>query len=303
MSEKSSQESEFQEPVKLEQLRTRYLELQQELDILKQKFDDGFSEGIFGYISEDLAGEFTNKWLERIKKNTELLKNADELGIKIFGDNLEKQDKLSFQKYSKEYTISFNSKSTHVESSSVMGFCEPGGKIELKESHPSQREQLFYFVKNAKLHPTVAALVHELIHAYHQDINLDMDKELGELQAYVNGIVEVLPFNSIEDTTERISKYYGFSKDRVTSIISNILFLYSRGKGTKEVADILRNTNPTLQGDWLLEEFHIKLIMESEGISQEEKGEMIKLYLLGNQIERAKAQNIFLEVFYDWMKE
>ena len=43
--------------------------------------------------------------------------------------------------------------------------------------------------------------------------------------------------------------------------------------------------------------------MESEGISQEEKGEMIKLYLLGNQIERAKAQNIFLEVFYDWMKE
>lgn len=183
------------------------------------------------------------------------------------------------------------------------GYAEPGGKIKLKGPQPNQREQLWYFVVHGKLHPAVTDMVHELVHAYQHDENLEIDNELGESQAYANGIVEALPFNSIEFTTEHIVRDYGFPKDRIASIISNILFLYSRGESTRMVANKLRALNSTFQTDWAVENFYVKPLMESEKISEEEKQEMIKAYLLESQIERAKAQNIFLEVFGDWMKQ
>lgn len=305
MSEETLQESGPKEPTRLEKLQRRSLELQQELDVLRKKFTDGFSETTFDYIPEKSAGEFLGKWLEMVWQETNLLANADELGIKIFGDNLERQDQLLFQKYSKGIAISFdpNLDLTHRGKPIGVGYTERGGKTVIKGSQPTQREQLWYFIMNGKLLPTVSNLVHELVHAYHHDINLEIDDELGESQAYVNGVIEALPYDSIESTAEHISRDYNLPKDRIVSIVSNILFLYSHGESTKAVANKLRALNPTFQSDWAVEEFYIKPIMESEGIGEEEKKEMVKIYLLQNQIERAKAQNIFLEVFGDWMKQ
>jgi len=273
--------------------------------MLRKEFVDGFSEATFDYISEESAKEFVDKWLERVRKETGLLANADELGIRIFGDDLERQDKLPFQKYSKGVTISFDPDLdlTHTGKPTGQGYAEPGGKIKLKGPQPSQREQLRYFAANGKLHPTIANLVHELIHAFHHNKNLEIDSELGESQAYANGVVEALPFDSVESATEHISKDYDFSKDRIKSIIENILFLYSRGESTKAVAEKFRTLNPIFQSDWAVEEFCVKPIMKTEAISEEEKDEMTKGYLLKNQIDRAKAQNLFLEVFGDWMNQ
>ncbi len=304
MNKKSSQELGPKQPTRLERLQKQSLELQQELDVLKKVFSDGFSEAIFDYISEKSIGEFMAKWLERVRQETGLLANADELGIRIFGSNLDRQDNLPFQKYSKDITISFdpNLDLTHVGKPTGQGYSEPGGKMKLKGPEPSQKDQLLYFIENGQLHPIIANLVHELVHAYHHDTNLEMDNELGESQAYANGVIEALPFDSVELTTEHISRDYGFPKDRIISIVKNILFLYSHRESTKVVAEKLRAVKAVFQGNWAVEEFFIKPIFQAEGVSEEEKDEMINVYLLQNQINRAKAQNIFLDVFGEWIK-
>ncbi|OGM98323.1 MAG: hypothetical protein A2915_04410 [Candidatus Yanofskybacteria bacterium RIFCSPLOWO2_01_FULL_41_34] len=126
-------------------------------------------------------------------------------------------------------------------------------------------------------------------------------RQIGESHAHTNGIIEALPFDSIELTAEHISRDYGFPKERIVSIVKNILFLYSHGESTKVVAEKLRAVKVVFQSDWAVEEFFIKPIIQAEGISEEEKDEMIKGYLLKNQVDRAKAQNLFLDVFGDWI--
>lgn len=294
--------AEVKKPSRLEQLQAHSLKLEKELETLRKSFADDFSEATFNYISEESAEEFVNKWLEKVRQETSLLKNADDLGVRIFGENLDQQDMAMFQRYSRNITISFDPNLTHHERPNCAGFAEPGGKIKLKGSQPTQREQLWYFVSQGKLHPVVANLVHELIHTFHHDENLEMDKKTTESQAYANGIIEALPLDSVEITAEHILKDYDFPKDEIISIINDILFLYSRGESTRMVAAKLRAIKPVFKGAWAIEKFYIKPIMESEKISEDEKDEMIKGYLLQNQIERVKAQNVFFEVFRDWMK-
>lgn len=107
MSEKSLQESKPNKHRNIEQLQARSLALQQELDILRKTFADGFSENSFDYIPEKSSEQFINQWLWKVREKTALLKNSDNLGMRIFGNNLEQQNALPFQKYSKRISISF----------------------------------------------------------------------------------------------------------------------------------------------------------------------------------------------------
>lgn len=290
---------------RLDSLRSNNESLRVELEHLRKIFLDGFSETAFDYIQEKAASAFMDRWLSRIEAETTLLNNVHTMGIRLFVADLDKQPNLPFKKYSRESSIIFNSDfdGVHTDKPHVQGLAERGGKIKLKGTIPTQKQQLQYFVTNGKLHPTVYCMVHELIHHYHHDQNLETDELLSEGQAYASGLVEAMPYDSIDEMADHMVKDYGFKKERVISVLTNILFLYSQDLGTRAVANIVRSMNPALQAHWALEKFGVEPILESKGITEDEKEEWVKNYLLKNAVERVRAQNIFLQVFGQWMME
>lgn len=288
---------------RLAALRQRNIALQQELEHFRQTFAEGFSETAFDYISEEQAPEFIDRWLQQVETETTMMNNANAMGISLFVADLDHQPNLPFEKYSKGSTITFDPtfNAAHMGKPTAQGLAERGGKIKLKGEKPTAKEQLQYFITNGKLHPLVFNMVHELVHHYHHDANLETDEMLSEGQAYCNGIVEAMPLDTIDEMADHMVRDYGYPKDKVVSIIKNILFLYSQEMDTRAVADRVRALNPTFQGDWALEKFIVKPVADAKAYTAEEKDELAQGYLLANEIERAKARDIFWEVFGEWM--
>ncbi len=328
-----------EELIRIAKLEKENHRLKDELLKLTNTFDVEAVKLFFNYI-DDNPKELFSLWEDKVKKRTNMLKSVEEVGIKIFSDNIGHQDELSWQP--KEIKVVFdpdpalpkdeswknnpkfavNGKFKYVGDSRLVGDRETisyyikvkprAGAVTpnnadlihlFEEQKPNLKEQLYSFVMTGRMHKAVSKLTHELIHKSHQKENPDIEKIITETQAYTNDVIDPISnFESISSLVKHIHKDYDLPQGKVQSIIENIVFLYSAGYNTKAVSDMLANFNSSIDEAWFLEEHIVKPMLNKKKINNEEKKVLVSNYILQRRVDVQKSRQMFIEAFGEWME-
>ena len=286
-----------------EQISADLLRMQQELAELTEKFENIYTDAMFQYLPEAEMGDILREWEGRVRSQTSILQFADDIGMSVFGEEVDSQPDFELQGYSRDLRVQFDpSIDLSHKGSNVKGEAQIYGKVRIPAEKPTTKEQLFHFVHYGELHPTVENLAHELIHQYHFDANPETENELGESHAYANGIVNLMLFPTISETAEHIARDYGFPEDTTTAIVRNILLLYANGETTRTVGKMIRSLNPSLKGDWAFKKYCVDPIMQARQTNVVEEDLIVAKYIVSNNIEKTKARILFADLFADLMK-
>jgi hypothetical protein len=190
----------------------------------------------------------TEKWLAKVRQETDFLDMTDSLGIEIFKDNLKVQPKFP------GFDIIFDSRDVHARN--IKEDLRAGGwagrldrpvKIGMKSS--SLNDQLGYLLNYGGLTPSVEILVHELIHKYHTMHQSQLNKYLSEAQAYFSGIlshkVGTVDIVKALIQPEKEAGLYRFEPDPAIEAMTTVSGLYALGLSGDKIGDLIKKSEET----------------------------------------------------------
>lgn len=276
----------------------RYDELLQERADLQTKleqYDSSLNQGLFleGMLSDSEVKLIVAKWLRAVREQTEFLKPLDELGIKIFTDNLADQPGFPNIK------IVFSSTELTEKNNNTEGLASIN-EINLTLQKPSLRHQLFDFLTTGKLNYETDALIHELIHQYHGP-EAWYEPEPTEAQAYWSGILsgDFSFVNTLKKLVEPRMKggLYQFDMETISRILMGIATLNGLGKSEKEIADLVRITRHDYETNKFSPlEDELDKIMEANGLDEIDTQTAHDIYRLHTTNQRLKARLLLNKV-------
>lgn len=258
-------------------------------------FEIRFYDVIFHkeFVDDATFKKILDEWLMLTGEQTTLFAGLDRLGIKIFTDDLDHQEAFP------EERITFGSKKIHLQN--LRDLQHVGGTaaiyspvIEIASAKPDVRSQLANIFQYAKLHPSVATLVHELVHRYHANINSDKDSVLSEAQAYFSGILSgewnMVDIGKALTSADDIS-LYKFDEKKTLTALQNITELYALGKSDDEIGKLIAHATY----DWDTNEFApladtLRRLKKKYAIDEIDAQSLTDIYRIHteNQLRRAK---------------
>ncbi len=251
--------------------------------------------------------KITAAWLQRAETETRFFQPLQDLGIKIFTNDLERQPNFPDEK------ITFASK--EIRRQKIVNLIEEGGHakifepiIELMDPKPPLRDQVNVFLKKGVLHSTVSILVHELIHRYHFKRSPNyVDGVLTEAQAYFSGIFQTGPHFSLTKIARTLTTpeeesggLYEYDAGQVVEALKAVATLYGLGMSYDEVSNLIvkshydygkKRFSPLMDVvEKKLKQFHL------DEIDSQALDDLYRLYV-NNQ--RLRAQALFFEIIAD----
>ncbi|MEK7508663.1 MAG: hypothetical protein AAB568_02290 [Patescibacteria group bacterium] len=243
---RSPNEKELKDGSYGEKIGKRYDALLAERETLSQELEK-FEYRDYGIIfnsevaDDKKINEVVEEWLKKVRSETRFLEPIDNLGIKVFTDELEKQPNFPKEK------ITFGSK--EVAKLNIASLTRGDGfaytvkpEIEIGNQKLTKRDQMAGFLSKGLIHPAVSTLIHELIHRYHLNrTGGQANLVLSEAQAYFSGIFEEGAHFSSTRVINELSNpdAYGYDSAQVIEAIKTVAGLYSLGKSEDEVADLI----------------------------------------------------------------
>ncbi|MBI3632529.1 MAG: hypothetical protein HY225_03710 [Candidatus Vogelbacteria bacterium] len=277
------------------------IEEMESLEVKLDKFDrnhrlyDIFS--FPGFMSDEDFKIFVEKWKDQVRKKTNLLTPLDELGIRVFCDDLENQPAFPGIKIEFESEEILERNVRNLES--IVGLAYGSKEVKINGQKMPVRIQMHYFLRTGEIDPLSSTVIHELVHQKHFFMNKGVSPMLTEVQAHYSSILEsgdlFAPSQIMEILTDKKGSYK-FKKKSVRGAVDAVTVLLGLGFDYHHVAQIISKSDYDYKArKYLPLESEAEKILESNKLDSLDEFALDLLYRMYVTNQRLKARILLYE--------
>lgn len=234
-------------------LGERYNELLLRREKLLAEIKELNKTSFFGCLDEYTVGKakintVAEEWKSRSRSESKYFETVDQLGIRVFVDDLENQPIMEGG------SVHFGSKilrRKNVLSLAKTGLHDRDAEaqyqnkiIRIAAPKPTLAEQVSFFLVKGTSPTEIDDLIHELVHQYHSNKRPNFDALVSEGQAYWNGLLQggdssELSLHDLANHISGVEDYGNLKANQVMDLLRSVYILYALGLSFKEVARIV----------------------------------------------------------------
>ncbi|MFH2062915.1 MAG: hypothetical protein ABIJ46_02050 [bacterium] len=255
-------------------------------------------------VGQEAFEDAVAEWKERVKKEVDLFRPLERLGIDVFADDLTVQPGFL------DHQIVFKSRELLEEQvrymRSVGGLARTRERrVDVDGPEPDMSQRMLSILFYGRLDDSIGILVHELIHRRHLGKRPNIDGELTEAQAYFSGLlIGERPNFGLAKTAETLVKpkdergLYEYDPDRVNEVLMALAELYGLGLGEDEIGDLLVESRFDAQSERYLPLMgRLEQLKEQRGLTDEADAmALYDLYRLHAANQRMRVRLALFEV-------
>ncbi|MBI3632528.1 MAG: hypothetical protein HY225_03705 [Candidatus Vogelbacteria bacterium] len=257
------------------------------------------------FIDDEKFDKFVDKWKDKVRKKTNLLAPLDQLGIRVFCDDLENQPAFPGT------VIEFGSRDVHEEN--VKNAKNAGGwtysltkKIQIQSRKLSLRAQMHHFMYEGTLDSATSTVVHESIHRAHFTMNSQTPLLLSEVQAHFSSIFargDVFSVSQIIDALTNEKVGYQFNKGDVVRNVRAVVLLLGSGEKYSTISNLIATSKQNqVSHKYLPLEKEAEKILKTFDLDSLDQQALDYIYQMYVTNQRLKAQLLLFETLDEEFK-